>query len=213
VQQSLQEARRELLARAYFDHLATGATPPDSAAVAAFYEQRPELFAQRRHFAIQEIDIEASDGQLEALKKQLGEMPMPAFVEYLRSSGLRYKSRLVNEPSENLSMDLIGQLVSMKAGHSVYVTRPGGLKVILLVSAQPSPVTLSEATPAIKRYLLNEQGRKAIEADIEAMRSASKVEYFGRFVSVMAAPAAASGVGGSLPAAAGNEPRKAVDGR
>jgi EpsD family peptidyl-prolyl cis-trans isomerase len=151
VQQALQEARRNVLTRAYFDRLASGLTPPDPAEVSAFYDKRPELFAQRRNFTIQEIDIEVSGAQLEALTKRLGESPMPAFAEYLRGSGLRYKSRLLNEPSENLSMDLIGRLSPMKEGQSIYLTRPGGLRVLLLVSAQPAPVTLSEATPAIKR--------------------------------------------------------------
>jgi EpsD family peptidyl-prolyl cis-trans isomerase len=217
VQQSLQEARREVLARAHFDRIAAATTQPDSAAVSAFYDQRPELFAQRRNFAIQEIDIEASGDQLEALRTRLGEMPMPAFAEYLRGSGLRYKSRLVNEPSENLSMELIGRLASMKEGQSFYVTRPSGLKVLLLVSARPAPVTLSEATPAIKRYLLNEASRKAIEADMKDMQSAAKLQYFGRFVTVMAAAATASGAAGILPAASAavpaDEPRKAPDAR
>jgi EpsD family peptidyl-prolyl cis-trans isomerase len=215
VQQALQEARRNVLTRAYFDRLAAGQTQPDPAEVSAFYDKRPELFAQRRNYTIQEIDIEASGAQLEALKKRLGESPMPALAEYLRASGLRYKSRLLNEPSENLSMDLLGRLAPMKDGQSIYVTRPGGLKVLLLVSAQPAPVTLSEATPAIKRYLINDKSRKAVEADLETMRSAAKLEYFGRFVPIMAASAAASGAAAAALAASAvapaDESRKAPD--
>jgi EpsD family peptidyl-prolyl cis-trans isomerase len=215
VQQALQEARRNVLTRAYFDRLAAGMTQPDPAEVSAFYDKRPELFAQRRNYTIQEIDIEASGAQLDALKKRLGEIPMSALAEYLRSNGLRSKSRLLNEPSENLSMDLLGRLAPMKEGQGIYLARPGGLKVLLLVSAQPAPVTLSEATPAIKRYLINDKSRKAVEADLETMRSAAKLEYFGRFVPIMAASAAASGAAAAPPsasaAAPADESRKATD--
>jgi EpsD family peptidyl-prolyl cis-trans isomerase len=211
VQQALQEARRNVLSRAYFDRLAAGQTQPDPAEVSAFYDKRPELFAQRRNYTIQEIDIAASGAELEALKKRLGELSMPAFAEHLRGSGLRYKSRLLNEPSENLSMELIGRLASMKNGQSIHLARPEGLRVLLLVSAQPAPVTLSEATPAIKRYLSNDKARKAIEADLDAMRAAAKVEYFGRFVPIMAASAAASAPPAASAAAAAAEPRKAPD--
>jgi EpsD family peptidyl-prolyl cis-trans isomerase len=215
VQQALQEARRNVLTRAYFDRLAAGLTQPDPAEVSAFYDKRPELFAQRRNFTIQEIDVEASGAQLEALKKRLGDAPMPAFAEYLRGSGLRYKSRLLNEPSENLSMELIGRLAPMKEGQSIYLTRPGGLRVLLLVSAQPAPVTLSEATPAIKRFLLNDKSRKAVESDLETMRTAAKLEYFGRFVPIMAASAAASGAAttplAASAAASAEELRKAPE--
>lgn len=201
VQQALQEARRNVLSRAYFDRLIADQTQPDAAEVSAFYDQRPELFAQRRNFTFQEIDIEVPDAQLGALKKRLAELPMPAFAEYLRSSGLRYGTRLLNEPSENMPMDLLGRLSSLKDGQSLFVTRPGGLKVLLLVSARPAPVTLSDATPAIKRYLVNERSRKAIEADLQAMRSAAKLEYIGRFAPIMAASAAASGAAATADAA------------
>jgi EpsD family peptidyl-prolyl cis-trans isomerase len=211
VQQALQEARRNVLSRAYFDRLAAGLTQPDPAEVSAFYDKRPELFAQRRNYTIQEIDIEASGAELEALKKRLGEAAVPAFAEYLRGSGLRYTSRLLNEPSENLSMDLIGRLAPLKEGQSIYVTRPRGLRVLLLVAAQPAPVNLSEATPAIKRYLLNDKTRKAIEADLERMRTAAKVEYFGRFAPLMAAPEAASAPPAAGTPAAAEEARQAPD--
>jgi EpsD family peptidyl-prolyl cis-trans isomerase len=210
VQQALQEARRNVLARAYFERLASGLTQPDPAEVSAFYDKRPELFAQRRNYTIQEIDIEAPDAQLDALKKRLGEVPMPAFAEYLRGSGLRYKSRLLNEPSENLSMELIERLASLKEGQSIYLTRPGGLRVLLLVSAQPAPVTLSEATPAIKRYLLNDRGRKAVESDLESMRAAAKLEYVGRFGPIMAASTPASGAAATLSAASAAAPAEEV---
>ena len=209
VQQALQDARRNVLSRAYFDRLMAGLTQPDPAEVSAFYDKRPELFGQRRNFTIQEIDIEASVAQLEALQKRLAEMPMPAFAEHLRGSGLRYKSRLLNEPSENLSMDLIGRLSPLKDGQSIYLTRPGGMRVLLLVSAQPAPVTLSEATPAIKRYLLNDRSRKAVENDLETMRAAAKLEYFGRFGPIMAASAAASGAAAAEPAASAAAPAEA----
>ena len=124
VQQALQEARRNVLSRAYFERMASGLTQPDPTEVSAFYDKRPELFARRRNYTIQEIDIEASDAQLEALKKRLGETSMPAFAEYLRGSGLRYKSRLLNEPSENLSMELIERLAAMKEGQSIYSHTP-----------------------------------------------------------------------------------------
>lgn len=187
VQQALQEARRDVLARAYFDRLTAGLPKPEGAEIAAFYDKRPELFAQRRIYTFQEIDVAASGPEIEALKKRLGETSVSAFAAYLRSSGVRHSSRLLNEPAENLALDLISRLAAMNEGQSIYLTRPNGLKVLVLIAAQPAPVSLIDATPAIKRFLANERGRAAVEQDLNAMRAAAKVEYFGRFVQVMAA--------------------------
>jgi EpsD family peptidyl-prolyl cis-trans isomerase len=219
-QQALQEARRGVLARAYFDRVAAGLPKPDATEIDAFYDKRPELFAQRRKYSFQELDIEASGEQLEALKKRLGEMPVPAFVNLLRERGVRYTSRLVNEPAENLSLDLIGRLGEMAEGQSIYLTRPSGLKVLLLVSAQPAPVSRREANAAIARFLSNERSRDAVEKDLNAMRTAAKVEYIGRFAELMApanalaapgaaAAASAAGTGPEAPAPShkASEPR------
>jgi EpsD family peptidyl-prolyl cis-trans isomerase len=201
VQQALQEARRGVLARAYFDRVAAGLSKPDATEIDAFYDKRPELFAQRRNYSFQEIDVEASEEQLEALKKRLGEMSVPAFVNLLRERGVRYTSRLLNEPAENLSLELIGRLGEMKEGQSIYLTRASGLKVLLLVSAQPAPVSRREANAAIARFLTNERSRGAVEKDLNSMRTAAKVEYIGRFAELMA-PANASAAQGAAADAA-----------
>jgi len=201
VQQALQEARRGVLARAYFDRVAAGLSKPDATEIDAFYDKRPELFAQRRKYTFQELDIEASGEQLEALKKRLGELSVPAFVNLLRERGVRYTSRLVNEPAENLSLELIGRLGEMQEGQSIYLTRPSGLKVLLLVSAQPAPVSRREANAAIARFLTNERSRGAVEKDLNSMRTAAKVEYVGRFAELMA-PANASAAQGAAATAA-----------
>jgi hypothetical protein len=69
---------------------------------------------------------------------------------------------------------------------------------------------LSEATPAIKRYLLNDRGRKAVESDLESMRAAAKLEYVGRFGPIMAASTPASGAAATLSAASAAAPAEEV---
>ena len=56
-----------------------------------------------------------------------------------------------------------------------------GAQVVVLAGSRSQPVTEEQARPAIEQYLLNERKRKLVEDDIKAMRTAAKIEYFGKF--------------------------------
>ena len=43
------------------------------------------------------------------------------------------------------------------------------------------PVSLQQATPAIEQFLLNERKRRLVADDLQALRTAAKIEYVGDF--------------------------------
>lgn len=60
VLQSLEAARREVLARAYADKVAEGAAKPTAEEIARYYADKPELFSQRRIYSLQELTVQAT---------------------------------------------------------------------------------------------------------------------------------------------------------
>ena len=53
--------------------------------------------------------------------------------------------------------------------------------MINLAASRMQPVTLAQATPAIEQFLLNERKRKLVADDLQALRTAAKIEYVGDF--------------------------------
>ena len=177
VLQQLDAARREVLARAYFDKAGEAAAKPGAEEVARYYEEHPALFAQRRIYSLQEFQIEARPEQVASLKAQLTQAKnIDQFIEAVRSA-------------EQLPIASLGTFAAMKDGQAVLNATPGGAQLIVLAGSRAQPVTLQQATPAIEQFLLNARKRELVAAELKSLRDAAHIEYLGGYADGAAAAA------------------------
>ena len=182
--QQIEAAKREIISRAYFEKIGEGAPKPTPAEVTAYFAAHPALFANRRIFNLQELDIEATPAQLEAAKTALAAAKtFSAFVDYLKTNEVKFRGSEGVRAAEQLPMASVDQFAALKDGQAIFVATPGGARVIHLVSSRSQPVSAQAAVPAIEQFLLNERKRKLIADDLHALRSAAKIEYVGNFAS------------------------------
>src|SRR6187549_3036583 len=182
VVQQIEAARREIIARAYLEKIAEGAPKPTPKEVAAYYEAHPALFKERRIYSLQEVVIEAPADQVEDLKKTLASSKtFVDFVNYLKANNIRFAGSEAVRGAEQLPLASVDQFAKMKDGQALFNARPGGAQIVHLAASRSQPVTLQQATPAIEQFLLNERKRKLIADDMQALRSAAKIEYAGEF--------------------------------
>ncbi|MGZ5240818.1 MAG: EpsD family peptidyl-prolyl cis-trans isomerase [Caldimonas sp.] len=182
VMQLLDANRREIIARSYLEKIGEGAPKPTPAEVSAYYEAHPALFAQRRIYSLQELDIEAPAERIDDLKKALGSAKsFPDFIAYLKAENIKFKGTEAVRAAEQLPLANIDQFAALKDGQAVFSPTPTGARVLNLIGSRTQPVGVQAATPAIEQYLLNERKRKLIADDLRALRSAAKIEYVGDY--------------------------------
>jgi len=182
VVQQIEAARREIIARAYLEKIAEGAPKATPAEVADYYEKHPALFKERRVYSLQEVAIEASPEQVEALKKTLASSKtFVDFVNYLKANSIRFAGNEAVRAAEQLPLASVDQFAKMKDGQAIFNVRPNGAQVINLAASRMQPVNLEQATPAIEQFLRNERKRRLLADDMEALRKAAKIEYVGDF--------------------------------
>jgi EpsD family peptidyl-prolyl cis-trans isomerase len=182
--QQIEAAKREIISRAYFEKIGAGAPKPTPAEVTAYYEAHPALFANRRVFNLQELDIEATTAQLDAARTALAAAKsFTAFVDYLKTNDIKFRGSEGVRAAEQLPLASVEQFAALKDGQAIFVAAPGGARVIHLVSSRNQPVSAQAAVPAIEQFLLNERRRKLIADDLHALRAAAKIEYVGDFAS------------------------------
>ena len=125
------------------------------------------------------------------------------FVEYLKTTGLRFSGNQAVRAAEQLPLNTLDAMARMKDGQAMVVPTPTGAQVVVLAGSRSQPVNEEQARPAIEQYLLNERKRKLVEDDLKAMRAAAKIEYVGKFAEAAASsPAAAPAAPSATPAAA-----------
>jgi len=182
VMQQIEAARREIISRAYVEKIGEGAPKPSAAEISAYYEKHPALFANRRIYNLQEVDIEVAAAQLDAVKAALAAAKtFSVFIDYLKTNSIKFQGSEAVRAAEQLPLSSIEQFANLKDGQAVFVARTNGARVIHLVSSRSQPVNLQAATPAIEAYLLNERKRKLVADDLRSLRGTAKIEYLGEY--------------------------------
>ena len=191
----IEAARRDILARRFIESAAETASKPADDAVQKFYDGRPALFAQRKMYTLQRVDIQAPDTRRSEIDTRVSAFKTPAeLTDWLKSQKLVFTTKQEQDASEQLPPVVLEKLATMTAGQSMVVPAQFGVSAITLVSSAAAPKALADARPAIEQFLAN-QGRREVIMNLQkTIRDGAKVEYEGRF----AALAAANG-GGAMP--------------
>lgn len=197
VVQAIDAARRQILAEAWMSRKIGAPVEPADAEVQDYFNTHPELFAERKLYRLQEVSIKVPEDQREAVRAQLAaSKSLNEFGEWLKAQNLEVKAMQGVKPAEQLPLAMLPQLAKMPKGQATVVNTPDGLLVLIVADTQTQPVTLEQAKPAIVARLQGEARQKAIQAQVDALKAAAKIEYLGEFAdagkdaAAVAAPAA-----------------------
>jgi EpsD family peptidyl-prolyl cis-trans isomerase len=199
VVQNVEALKREVIARAYLDRIAEGAAKPSPKELQIYFDENPMLFKQRRIYTFQELSVKVSDEQKAGIETQLAALKSPADLEaYLKAQQIPTRSERTTAAAENVPLPVLQRVATLKPGQGLIVPANGGIRILLLVSAQDSPVTEEQARPAINAFLMNQRKRQVVENELASLHKGAKVEYFGKYADLAASaalpgPAASAG--------------------
>lgn len=204
--QSLEAARREILARAYVERVGASVSKPTDAEIQTYYDANPALFKERRVYTFVEHLVGVNQDQANAIQEQMkAAKSTQQVIEWIRKQGLPVRDARNTTPAEALPLSMLDRFAAMKIGQAMVVPGSGAIRFIILENAVSEPKTFQEAKPVIEQYLGNDSKRKAVETDIKALRQASQIEYTPKFAKgpevEASAPAVAAVVSGSGGAA------------
>lgn len=206
---ALEAARRDVLARAYLDQVVAAQSKPTPEEGKKYYDDHPELFAQRRVYNLQEMTIEKSEDLMPALREKLASAKsFDDLAKWLKEKGVKFAAKGGVRPAEQIPLELLAVLHPMKDGQATVVSGPQGIAVIRIAGAQTAPVDEATALPRIQQFLANQHGKEVVDKEIKQLRDKAKIEYLGSFApsgETKAAPAPAK-----LPEAASKTGEAAV---
>jgi len=195
VAQSIENARRQLLAQAYLERsvaaaasAAAGSTRDDerAAEVRSFYAENPALFAERRIYRLRELVVSAPAEMIDVLRAEaVKARDLEEVAAWLKSRGANYRlnSELsdLTQPAEQLPLSYLPQLASMDAGKIAVFAAPLGAAVIQLVQAEDAPLSEAQAAPLIEQFLAGRRRLENAAAEVKRLREVANIEYLGEF--------------------------------
>jgi EpsD family peptidyl-prolyl cis-trans isomerase len=195
VQQQVEAARRDIIARAYLERIGADVAKPSPEQVKQFYDTKPALFKARNVYNIQEILVEATPQQAAELRPRVqAAKNANEVVELLRTAQIKFGANQAVRAAEQLPLQSLDSFAAMKEGDIRVDTTPSGLRIVVMAGVRPAPVTLEQATPAIEQFLVNDRRRERVAAHLKQLRADAKVEYIGKFKD--GAPAVADAASG-----------------
>lgn len=188
---AIENAKREVLARAYVERVMANAAKLTPEEVKKFYTAHPELFSERRIYRLQEVNLRLTPEQDAKLREALpGMKTLQDVAAYAKANGLPASANTVVRAAEQLPMEFAAKAHKMKDGEIVAVPSRGAMSVVQLVQSQSQPLDEAKATPFIEQFLQNKTRLEVAQAELKALRSAARIEYLGDFAGTEAAPAA-----------------------
>jgi len=201
--QLLDAQRRATLAQAYLQKAAgSGVGAPSGEDIKKYFDSKPALFSDRRLYMLQEFTVQGDANQTKDLQAKLEAGGTPQqFGETLKASGLKFNVNQVTQPAENLPLNLVDRIATLKDGQALYQQGNGGMKAILVVASRPQPLTYEQAKPLIERYLTETRRQEWLQKHVKDLRTAAKVDYVGKFAEKPASGASAAAAAAPEPVA------------
>jgi len=182
VLQAIQAAEREILARSYMEQYTASADKPTTAEMRAFYDENPALFAERRVYNLQELNITIAPEQLDGLRAAIGQAKTLAeVVEWLRSNNIVFKAGGGVRAAEQLPLESLPRFAQMKDGQIGMVPTAGGVLAIYLAGSRAAPMDFDKATPLIERFIVNRKRSDMAKAEMKRLRDTAEITYMGNF--------------------------------
>jgi EpsD family peptidyl-prolyl cis-trans isomerase len=186
VQQSIENARRQVLAQAYLERAAAAASGSTRDEVRAFYTENPALFAERRIYRLRELAVAAPADTVEVLRAEAARArDLDELTAWLDARNAKYSLTTprggLTQPAEQLPLAYLPQLARMKAGELAVFATPLGATVVQLVHAESAPLTEQQAAPLIEQFLAGRKRLETAAAEVKRLREVATIEYLGEF--------------------------------
>lgn len=197
---AIENARREILARAYIEQITAAMAKPTVDEAKKYYAEHPQLFAERRIYNIHEIVLPAAAGVADELREMLeAGKSMEDIASWLKGKDIKFSGGSATRPAEQIPLELLPKIHPLKVGQGLLMESPQSITLMRLAAAQSVPVSEAVALPRIQQFLGNQRASEAAKQEFKALKANAKITYMGEFADT--GSNATSQAAGSPPAA------------
>jgi EpsD family peptidyl-prolyl cis-trans isomerase len=186
----IESARRDILASAYIQQLTNALPKATEEEAKQYFDEHPQLFAERRVFNLQELVAPVTPGVADQLRIfAAAGKPIEEVAGWLKEKGVKFSAGNASRSSEQIPLDLLPKIYGLKDGQSTVWDIAQGITFVRVVTSQPAPVGQSSALARIQQFLANQRASEAITANMKQLRANTKITYMGDFSAPLAAKA------------------------
>lgn len=182
VLQAMEASKKKVLAQAYVQKYLLKDIKPSADEMNAFYDEHPELFAERRVFRLQELVVQAGGGQLEAVKALVaGKNNMTEIAQLLKENNYQFSVNANVRAAEQLPGEFLSKLQPLKDGELVVLENGEILNIVKVAASQLKSISQEKAVPVIEKYFENKNRTESMQVQMGKLKSEADIQYLGAF--------------------------------
>lgn len=185
VLQSVEFSKKQVLAQAAIQNLIGKRIEPSAADITKYYDEHPNLFANRQVFDIAVFLLKASD-MTESVNMALETSEKSEITQQiLEKEGIKFKQTDAKRSAEQIPAVVLEKLMVINDGDIIKVPdENNNLMLMQLISHTSQPVSKDDAEQAIKQLLLNEQIQNKAQNQLKSIKNTANIEYLQKFSEV-----------------------------
>lgn len=177
VLQTIERAKAQIISDAYLDFIVSKITPPTEDEIDEYFQTHPEYFAHRKQFDMDQLIVATKDLDDESRKYINSSKTLNEVAAWLDKHNVHYARGQLSRSSADLPEPVISKLKEMRKGEVFIVNQGNNSLLSSIINVKDSPVTVQDATPQIRQFLVNKKSKEAVEAEVARLRSLAKIEY------------------------------------
>lgn len=183
VMQAIEASKRQILSQTYLEQLAQQLPKPGAEEIRKFYESRPDLFAERKIYRLQELAIPARpEVTAQLLEEQVRKAKsLNDVVSWLKSINVPFNANSTVKAAEQLPLEVVPRLAQLQVGQVMLMPAQQGYLLVQVAATEKQPLDEKQATPFIEQFLVNQKRLELARAEVKQARDAAKIEYVGTF--------------------------------
>ncbi len=182
VKLALESARRQVLSQAYIEKITADIPPATEQEITDYFNNHPELFSERRIYRIQEINVQVTPENIDAVKAKLVDShSLDDVIQWLKEQNIPTRISQTTKPAEQLPTEILPRLAQMRDGQAMTVAAANALNILVVAGSQSQPVTLEQVKDTIERYVTNTKKRERAASALKEIHDHAKIEFMGAY--------------------------------
>jgi EpsD family peptidyl-prolyl cis-trans isomerase len=191
VQDALEAARRQVLARAYVDRAVLSNREISAAEQTAYFRENPELFTQRRIYQIAAFTVASEELTAGVVKKLNPARSADGVALVLTGQHIAFEWQNLSRAAEQLPLEQLRQFAAGNVGDVLIQPVDDERSTLMLITGmQHAPLGFESAQPFIEQYLANARNAEALATHLKSARAAARI--IEPDASLLVAPAVAA---------------------
>lgn len=202
VVQTIEAAKRQILMQSYLAEQYKSLSKPTKADIDAYYTAHPALFAERKIYWLNILNVRPSPAQAVVLQAKIAAgADLKALAEWMVAEKVPFRAaQATAEPAEQLPLGILEKIYQQAEGKIVSISGKEGVDVMQIVQARAQPVTPEQSALAIERKLTADKQAEWTKTQMKNWRAEAKIEYANGYAApststasaVIAAPASSA---------------------